>query len=117
VRKSAAERKPAVTLDEGLVGGESPSFDLVALDEALDRLEQIDAEQARLVELRFFGGLTIEETAEAMNISPATVKRHWTMARAWLARSSRETGPCDARTLAADQRALSRGHRARCRAT
>jgi RNA polymerase sigma factor (sigma-70 family) len=73
-------------LDEGLVGGEPPSFDLVALDEALGRLEQIDAEQARLVELRFFGGLTIEETAEAMNISPATVKRHWTLARAWLAR-------------------------------
>jgi RNA polymerase sigma factor (sigma-70 family) len=59
---------------------------LVALDDALQRLEQIDAEQARLVELRFFGGLTIEETAEAMSISPATVKRHWTVARAWLAR-------------------------------
>src|SRR6187402_58242 len=78
--------QPRVTLDEGLVGSESPSFDLVALDEALGRLEQIDAEQARLVELRFFGGLTIEETAEAMSISPATVKRHWTVARAWLAR-------------------------------
>ena len=61
-------------------------MDLVALDEALGRLEQIDPEQARLVELRFFGGLTIEETAEAMKISPATVKRHWAVARAWLAR-------------------------------
>jgi DNA-directed RNA polymerase specialized sigma24 family protein len=46
----------------------------------------MDPEQARLVELRFFGGLTVEETAEAMSISPATVKRHWTIARAWLAR-------------------------------
>ena len=79
--------QPRVTLDEGLVAGEpSSTVDLVALDRALERLEAVDAEQARLVELRFFGGLTIEETAEAMNISPATVKRHWTVARAWLAR-------------------------------
>lgn len=81
--------QPRVTLDESLVaadGRDSPSIDLVALDSALSRLEAIDAEQARLVELRFFGGLTIEETAEAMNISPATVKRHWSVARAWLAR-------------------------------
>lgn len=75
-----------VTLDEGLLPTQGPSIDLVALDEALQRLEAIDPEQARLVELRFFGGLTIEETAEAMNISAATVKRHWTVARAWLAR-------------------------------
>jgi RNA polymerase sigma factor (sigma-70 family) len=66
-------------------GGE-PSIDLLALDEALDRLAQLDPDQARLVELRFFGGLTVEETAEAMQISPATVKRHWTVAAAWLAR-------------------------------
>src|SRR6478609_7756592 len=78
--------QPRVTLDEALVAGGERSIDLVALDEALDRLAALDAEQARLVELRFFGGLTIEETAEAMAISPATVKRHWTVARAWLAR-------------------------------
>ena len=78
--------QPRVTLDEGLIAGADRSVDLVALDEALERLETIDPEQARLVELRFFGGLTIEETAEAMDISPATVKRHWTVARAWLAR-------------------------------
>jgi RNA polymerase sigma-70 factor (ECF subfamily) len=81
--------QPRVTFDEGLIAadvGQSPSIDLVALDDALARLEAIDADQARLVELRFFGGLTIEETAEAMNISPATVKRHWAVARAWLAR-------------------------------
>ena len=79
--------QPRVTLDEGLVAGEpSATVDLLALDQALERLAAVDPEQARLVELRFFGGLTIEETAEAMNISPATVKRHWTVARAWLAR-------------------------------
>jgi RNA polymerase sigma factor (sigma-70 family) len=57
---------------------------VLALDEALSRLAQVDATQARLVELRYFGGLTIEETAEALRISPATVKREWAMARAWL---------------------------------
>ena len=78
--------QPRVTLDEALVAGGERSFDLVALDEALERLAKLDPDQARLVELRFFGGLTIEETAEAMDTSPATVKRHWTVARAWLAR-------------------------------
>ncbi len=78
--------QPRVTLDEGLVADHPTSIDLVALDEALTRLEAFDPDAARLVELRFFGGLTIEETAQAMNISPATVKRHWAVARAWLAR-------------------------------
>ena len=59
-------------------------IDVLALDEALERLAAIDPEQARIVELRYFGGLTVEETAEVMGSSPATVKRHWAMARAWL---------------------------------
>lgn len=84
-RKRGGERH-RVTLDEGLLAGNSRSIDLIALDQALERLADVSAEQARLVELRFFGGLTIEETAEAMNISSATVKRHWTIASAWLAR-------------------------------
>jgi RNA polymerase sigma-70 factor (ECF subfamily) len=75
-----------VTLDEALVAEGERSIDLLALDQALERLAAMDPEQARLVELRFFGGLTIEETAEALEMSPATVKRHWTVARAWLAR-------------------------------
>lgn len=62
----------------------APNIDVVALDEALDRLSTLDAQQTQIVELRFFGGLTIEETAEALGISPATVKREWTSARAWL---------------------------------
>ena len=59
----------------------------MALDEALTRLAALDAEQARIVELRYFGGLTVEETAEAVGVSPATVKRQWAMARAWLRRA------------------------------
>jgi RNA polymerase sigma-70 factor (ECF subfamily) len=78
--------QPRVTLDEALVAGGEQSFDILALDRALEALAKLDPEQARLVELRFFGGLTVEETAEEMNISPATVKRHWAVARAWLAR-------------------------------
>lgn len=59
---------------------------LAALDEALRRLEEIDRRQARVVECRFFGGLSIEDTAEALGVSPATVKRDWAIARAWLYR-------------------------------
>ena len=75
-----------VTLDEGLVADEARNVDVLAVDDALHKLAAIDAEQARLVELRFFGGLTVEESAEALGISPATVKRHWAVARAWLQR-------------------------------
>ncbi|MXY25172.1 MAG: sigma-70 family RNA polymerase sigma factor [Acidobacteria bacterium] len=75
-----------VTLDEGLLAGNARTVDLLAVDDALQRLAHLDSEQAKLVELRFFGGLTIEECAEALSISPATVKRHWTVARAWLQR-------------------------------
>jgi RNA polymerase sigma factor (TIGR02999 family) len=57
---------------------------LLALDDALQRLEAFDSQKVRLVELRYFGGLTIEETAEVLKISPATVKRDWSLARAWL---------------------------------
>jgi RNA polymerase sigma factor (TIGR02999 family) len=60
------------------------NVDVLALDEALDRLTAMDRQQSRIVELRFFGGLTIEETAAALDISPATVKREWTSAKAWL---------------------------------
>jgi RNA polymerase sigma factor (TIGR02999 family) len=91
--KKRGGAQPRVTLDEGLVAGGERSFDLVALDEALERLAAIDPEQARLVELRFFGGLTVEETANAMDISPATVKRHWAVARAWLARELEGNSP------------------------
>ena len=61
-----------------------PNVDLLALDEVLTRLAALDPQQSRVVELRFFGGLTMEETAEVLHISPATVGREWTLARAWL---------------------------------
>ena len=62
------------------------SVDLIALDEALDRLAQLNGRQARIVELRFFSGMSVEETAEALGISPATVKNDWRSAKAWLFR-------------------------------
>src|SRR6187401_3105910 len=79
--------QPRVTFDEGLpAAAPDRGVDLIALDTALERLAALDEGQARIVELRYFGGLSIEETAEAMGISPATVKRHWAVARAWLAK-------------------------------
>ena len=73
-----------ITLDEAVSVAKQQDMDLVALDEALSRLATLDLQQSRVVELRFFGGLTIEETAEVLRISPATVKREWTTAKAWL---------------------------------
>ena len=67
--------------------GAARDVELLALDEALTRLSSLDSELVRLVELRYFGGLTVEETAEAMESSPATVKRQWAVARAWLKRA------------------------------
>jgi RNA polymerase sigma-70 factor, ECF subfamily len=61
-----------------------PTVDLMALDDALQDLARLDARQSRVVELRYFGGLTVEETAEALKISPATVRREWTTAKLWL---------------------------------
>jgi RNA polymerase sigma factor (TIGR02999 family) len=81
-KRGSGER--AVSLDEAAAVIGAPSVDLLALDEALARLAAIDPQQSRVVELRYFGGLTIEETAEVMNVSPATVGREWTLAKAWL---------------------------------
>jgi len=84
-----------VTYDEALLQapGSAHALDLLALDAALTRLAGLDAEQARIVELRFFGGLSVDETAEAMSISPATVKRHWAIAKAWLLRELEGSRP------------------------
>lgn len=75
-----------LSLDESIEAPERGEVDLGALDDALEDLGKIDPQQARIVELRFFTGLSIEETAEALSISPATVKRDWVVARAWLFR-------------------------------
>jgi RNA polymerase sigma factor (TIGR02999 family) len=78
----------AITLrmDDGTAQSDPRELDLLALDEALDKLALLDAQQARIVEMRFFAGLSIEETASVLGISPATVKRDWSMARRWIYR-------------------------------
>jgi RNA polymerase sigma factor (TIGR02999 family) len=76
-----------LSLDEAIGVPEKKEVDLLALDQALEGLAALDPQQGRIVELRFFGGLSIEETAEVLHISSATVKRDWVMAKAWLYQS------------------------------
>ena len=75
-----------VSITDSLALAADPETMLPALDEAIDRLAAIDAEQAKIVELRYFAGMSVEETADALGISPATLKRRWSLARAWLFR-------------------------------
>jgi len=92
VRRKAGKRGgglATVSLDDVPVVDAARSDELLALDEALTRLGAIDARQARVVECRFFGGMSIEDTAVALELSPATVKRDWALARAWLNRELR----------------------------
>jgi RNA polymerase sigma factor (TIGR02999 family) len=103
VDNARRERRPKhgagvqrTSLDEanGLASGTSvDAVDALALDAALTKLEQLDPEQARIVELRFFGGLTVEETAEVLGVSPATIKREWALARGWLYRELNGSDP------------------------
>ena len=79
-----------VSLTDALTSAKQEDTMLPALDEALERLEALDPEQARIIELRYFVGLTVEEAAEALGMSPATLKRRWTLARAWLFRALTE---------------------------
>jgi len=85
-RRQAGKRNNDVppSLFFGTVAGQTETVDLMSLDDALRKLEAQHPDQAQVVELRYFGGLTIEETAAAMDISPSTAKRHWRTARAWL---------------------------------
>jgi RNA polymerase sigma factor (TIGR02999 family) len=76
-----------VPLDDVVVGPPERGADLVALDDALDALARVDARKSQVVELRFFGGLSIEETAEALQVSPETVLRDWRLAKVWLLRA------------------------------
>jgi RNA polymerase sigma-70 factor, ECF subfamily len=83
-KRGGSARK--ISLDEALVFSKEQAEQLVALDELLTRMAALDPQQGRIVELRFFGGLSVEETAGLMGVSSATVKRDWAMAKAWLAR-------------------------------
>jgi len=76
-----------VTLVEGLTVAPPPDVDIVGLDRALDLLATVDERKARVVELRFFGGLTVEEAAEVLRVSPDTIKRDWRLAKLWLLRA------------------------------
>jgi RNA polymerase sigma-70 factor (ECF subfamily) len=84
LREKRGGGQEAVPLDEALVFSPEQSHELMKLDESLDRLTALDPRQGKIVELRFFGGLTVEETAEVLGISPKTVKREWSVAKAWL---------------------------------
>ena len=84
-RQKRGGQATLIPLDEGAPAPQR-SVDVIALDEALERLEALDARQARVVELRFFGGLSVEETAAVLTVSPASVKRDWATAKLWLYR-------------------------------
>src|SRR5437763_1336965 len=87
--RQAAKRgggETMITLEEGVAAAPQRDVNLLALDEALQRLESIDAEKSRMVELRFFSGLSVEETAQVMGVSPRTIDRQWQTAKAWLHR-------------------------------
>jgi RNA polymerase sigma factor (TIGR02999 family) len=92
-RKAAKRRNDCkIALDEAVELPQKRDLDVLALDEALKELARLDSQQARIVELRFFGGLSIEETSDVLEISPARVKRDWATARAWLYREMDRTG-------------------------
>jgi RNA polymerase sigma-70 factor (ECF subfamily) len=84
-------KRARVTLEEAVAPQPAAAVDVLALEEALERLAALDPAQARIVEMRFYAGMTVEETAAALGTSPATVKRHWSMARAWLYRELAST--------------------------
>ena len=91
--RHAAKRGGAmarVSLDQAIILSREATGDMLLLHDTLTRLAEIDREQARVVELRVFGGLTVEETSELLGVSPATVKRDWSMAKAWLTRELRK---------------------------
>ena len=91
-----------VTLAEALAVSDRRSADLVALDDALNTLSAVDPRKAKMVELRFFGGLSVKETAEVLHVAPNTVLRDWKLAKAWLWREIKGTEDDDARTLEAN---------------
>ena len=104
-RKHKAERRGGggqkVLLEDTMAIAEQTPLDMIGLDTALTQLSRLDPEQAKLVELRFFGGLSVEETADVMGVSPATIKRSWSSARAFLHREM-TGGTSDAGAMGAD---------------
>jgi RNA polymerase sigma-70 factor (ECF subfamily) len=93
-----------VSLNEGMAIVDSKDASLIVLDEALNRMSGAYVQESRIVELRFFGGLSVEETAEALGVSPRTVKRGWRFAKAWLRREIGEDGPHETAEMPVDNR-------------
>jgi len=91
-RQKRGAGAPHVSLDQAAVASPERAADLVAIDEALTALAQVDSRKSQVVEMRFFGGLSVEETAEALRISPETVQRDWRVARIWLLRELSRAG-------------------------
>lgn len=97
-QKRGGEQKK-VSLDEAYIFTEKQADELLAVNDSLDRLEKIDPRQARVVEMRFFGGLSVEEAAEVLGVSPKTVKRDWSVAKAWLYADLKERYGIDAAAM------------------
>ena len=104
-QKRGGEHKK-VSLDEAFIFSEQQSAELLAVDESLTRLSKMDQRQGRVVELRFFGGLSVEEAAEVLGISPKTVKRDWSIAKAWLYADLKERHGIDAGAMGERQNAV-----------
>ena len=99
-----------IELDEAMIASQQRAAEVIALDDVLKELAVFDPQQSQVVELRFFGGLTIEETAEVLDLSPATIKREWNTAKAWLYHELAQGKPRnDSRTLSLIQRVLKVG--------
>lgn len=103
--KRGGEQKK-VSLDEVILFSEQQADELLAVDDSLNLLEKMDPRQARVVELRFFAGLSVEEAAEALGVSPKTVKRDWSVAKAWLYADLKERYGMDAAAMGERQKAV-----------
>jgi RNA polymerase sigma-70 factor, ECF subfamily len=106
VREKRGGEQQKVSLDEAFVFAEHRADELLAVDDSLNLLAKIDPRQARVVELRFFGGLNVEEAAEVLGVSPKTVKRDWSVAKAWLYADLRERYGIDAAAMGERQSAV-----------
>jgi len=104
-QKRGGEHKK-ISLDQAYIFSEQQSAELLAVDEALERLSKLDPRQARVVELRFFGGLSVEEAAEVLGVSPKTVKRDWSVAKTWLYADLKDRHGIDSGAVGERQRAV-----------
>jgi RNA polymerase sigma-70 factor, ECF subfamily len=104
VRQKRGGEQKRVSLDEAFVFDEQQADELLAVDDSLNRLAAMDPRQARVVELRFFGGANVEEAAEVLGISPKTVKRDWQVAKAWLRADLKERHGIDAAAMTPEQK-------------